>query len=280
VYYKALFMLACATSALATAASAQPTAQVEEVIVTAQKREERLQEVPLTVSAVTATALERAGISGTRELMQMTPGLNFVQTSFIPQTVIRGVGTRGVGPGDESTVPIYVDGVYVSLQHASAFELNNVERVEVVKGPQGTLFGRNAVGGAINVITKDPGRTFEGKVAVGYGSFDERTGELYLSGPLTDTLSANLSVAGSRDDGYIKDLGKGGYANPASSTSLRGKLLWAPTDNTEVKLVANYTWVIDASAMATHPVNGITVVRRTNPVSAFRGPSSPIPTGH
>jgi len=268
---KVLIALACSVSAFATAAAAQPVAQVEEVIVTAQKREERLQQVPLTVSAITASQLERSGVSGTRDLLQLTPGLNLVQTSFVPQAVIRGVGTRGVGPGDESTVPIYVDGVYVSLQAANAFELSNIERVEVVKGPQGTLFGRNAVGGAINVLTKDPKHSFEGKLAASYGSFHKREGELYISGPLSDTLAANLSVYGAADDGYIKDLVHGGNVNPASTSVYRGKLLWTPTDRTEVKLIANYTFVIDSSAVAFHPYNGITTARRANPPVYFPG---------
>jgi iron complex outermembrane receptor protein len=168
-------------------------------------------------------------------------------------------------------VPIYIDGVYVSLQATNAFQLSNVKRIEILKGPQGTLFGRNAVGGAINILTKDPGTKFEGNVAASYGSFNERSGELYVSAPLSDTWRANLSVFGSADDGYISDIVRGGKANPVRTVIARSKLVWAPDENTEFKLTANYTNVKDSSGVVQHPVDGVTVGRTTNPPAIIAG---------
>jgi iron complex outermembrane receptor protein len=255
---------------IAAAEAAAPTAGseavgLEEIVVTAQKRDERLQEVPLTVSALTGAQLERAGVTSSRDLTLLAPGLVMSQQILVAQPALRGVSGRGIGPGDEGTVPIYIDGVYQPVSHANSFKLSSVQRIEVLKGPQGTLFGRNAVGGAINIITRDPGTTFEGHVAASYARFNERQGELYLAGPLTETVGASLSMYASADDGYIDDLLRNRKSNPASNESIRGKVRWNIDADTELKLTANYTHVIDASGVAVHPLKGVTSGVNFNP---------------
>lgn len=244
----------------ATGASAQ---QVEEVVVTAQKREERLQEVPISVTALSAAALEKAGASSSRDLQLVTPGLVFTQGSYVARPQIRGVGTRGVGAGDEATVPIYIDGVYQSLQHAGFFEFNNIKRIEVLKGPQGTLFGRNAVGGAINIVTEDPTADPQARVAASYGSFNTRKGDLYLNSGLADGLSANVAVHAAADDGYIHDLVRGGKLASTDTFGARAKLRWAPSEGFETILGGSYIHTLDDTALSSHPIDGITIARNT-----------------
>ena len=126
-------------------AQSEPGAEEDEIVVTAQRREERLQDVPLSVSAVSGEGLERAGIVDTRQLTQAMPNLVFSRASTTFQPTIRGVGTRNANVGDESNVAVYVDGVYQPVPASLNFDLLNVTRVEVLRGPQGTLFGRNSI---------------------------------------------------------------------------------------------------------------------------------------
>ncbi|MDB5440575.1 MAG: TonB-dependent receptor, partial [Caulobacteraceae bacterium] len=127
---------------------AQPP-QLEEVIVTAQHRAERLEDVPISIATVDTAALQAAGVADTRDLKQLLPGVNINAVGVYVQPTIRGITTSVTGPGADSNVAIYVDGVYQTAQTGAVFTLPDVSRIEVAKGPQGTLFGRNATGGAI-----------------------------------------------------------------------------------------------------------------------------------
>ena len=246
--------------ALAQNAPADETA-VEEVIVTTQRREERLQDVPAAVNAFTGDQLEKLGIDGSKELGQITPGLNFTQSVFSPQPTIRGIGVRGVGAGDESVVPIYVDGVYQSFIGAADMQFNNIQRIEVVKGPQGALLGRNATGGAINVITKTPGPGFEGKMGVSYGSFNEVIGKAYIAGG-TDNIAADLALFGRRDDGYIEDDLRNDTYGYSNGFSARSKVVWTPNDNTELRFAVGYSNFSDVTGEAYRLPNGNTIGAR------------------
>jgi iron complex outermembrane receptor protein len=250
--------LAAAASTAAFAQEASDGPQLGEIIVTAQKREERLQAVPATITAATGEALEVAGLTTSRDLTQLAPGLVFSQQSIVIQPTIRGVGGRGVAPGDEGTVPIYVDGIYQPVQHANAFQLANIKRIEVLKGPQGTLFGRNAMGGAINILTLDPGSDFALKASAAYGTFNMMQGELYVSAPLGERAGVNLSVFHGEDDGYIDDVLRGGKANPSSTTAIRGKLKFDIGSDGDIKLIGFYTESDDPTPVSTRPLNGNT----------------------
>jgi iron complex outermembrane receptor protein len=255
-----------AASCLAITGAARAQ-QVEEVVVTAQKREERLQDVPVAVTALSARQLDVAGVKSTRELSLVTPGLNFSQNGFLAQPQIRGVGTRGSGAGDESAVPIYIDGIYQSSQQAAFFEFNNVQRIEVLKGPQGTLFGRNAMGGAINVVTQDPTRSFNAKIAASYARFDQRIGDVYLNAPISENLAANVAVHANANSGYVDDLNdyNGDKRARSSSVGVRSKLMWAPSDKVNVIVGANYLTSRDDTAFSGFPVNGNTIGLTVSP---------------
>lgn len=254
-------VLALPQFAHAQVASSGPV--VEELVVTAQRREERLQDVPLAVSAMAGPALERAGVTNTTQLSQVMPGLTAARNTVAFTPFIRGVGTRS--GADESNVAVYIDGVYQPMQTSLGFDLLNVERVEVLRGPQGTLFGRNATGGLINVITSDPPQEFSGKAVVRLGNYGSRSGQLYVGGPLLDQVRASVAYARIIDDGYIKDLIRGGHSNDRDSEVIRGKVLVEPTDNFRAIVVGTYAFTRDPTNLNNQPLNGNTQANQFTP---------------
>jgi iron complex outermembrane recepter protein len=248
----------------AMAADAPPDNAISEVVVTAQRREERLQDVPVAVTALSGDQLQAAGVEGAKQLTQVTPGLNFTQSIYSPQPTIRGIGTRGVGAGDESVVPIYVNGVYQPFLVSADMQLNNIARVEVLKGPQGTLFGRNATGGAVNIITKSPAAGFSGAAQLSYGRYDQKIGKLYVTGG-TDKLAADLAVIYNKDDGYIRDVNTGAKYGSQDDFSIRSQIRFDPTDNSSFTLALGHTLNDDTTASANLPTDGNTNARQFVP---------------
>ena len=225
-------------------AAAGDTAQaggLEDIVVTATRREERLQDVPVTVTAITAQSLAVADVTTVRDLTQVIPGFVGSRNAGVFQPVIRGVGSTGISSGDEPNVATYIDGVYQPETGANWIDLVEVERVEVLRGPQGTVFGRNATGGLINVITPDPKFTPGGRLAVKYGFMRNDAQDLdirgYVTGPLTDTIAGDISVLYKDVGGYIKDLlrpGKG--LGDMEVKDIRAKLLFRPSDRVQIVL--------------------------------------------
>jgi iron complex outermembrane receptor protein len=265
--WAAAFGTTAAHAQSAPAAEVPPAEAVQDagdgdIIVTAQRREERLQDVPIAISAFSGDALQSAGISSTNDLTQITPSLNFTQSSFSPQPTIRGLGTRGVSAGDESLVPVYIDGVYQPFLGSVATELNNIARVEVLKGPQSALFGRNSTGGAINIVTHDPDGDEELRGSLSYGSFDERIAKLYVNGG-DDVVAANVAFSLNRDDGYIKDLNGGPDKGWVNTWALRSKLRVRPNDSLDLILAYNRVERDDTLATGQQPFNNNTVTLNT-----------------
>ena len=174
--------------------SVEPTPALTEIIVTAQRRSENLEVVPIAITALSGADLASAGVGSTADLALVTPGLTVVNIAGIVLPHIRGIGTTAYGAGLENSVSTYVDGVYLASGSASLLSLNNVAQIEVLKGPQGTLFGRNATGGLMQIITKDPQSNFNGEANLGYGNFQTVQGNLYVTGPIGPTLDADLAV--------------------------------------------------------------------------------------
>lgn len=237
---------------------------LEEVIVTAQRREERLQDVPVAVSAFSGAQLERRNIEASEDLTKITPGLSFAQTGYTPQPTIRGVGTRGVSAGEESTVSLFIDGIYQPYMTNGFFKLNSVERIEVLKGPQSTLYGRNSTGGAINVITVDPPSDLRMKTSLSYGDFNEFTGKLYF-GAGTETFGADASVVYYKADGYLHDIVSNTDRGDQSDYTVRTKLQWRPNDDLRLTLSASHAQSKDYLANLGRPVNGNTIAARWQP---------------
>lgn len=178
------------------AQSAQTAGGLEDIIVTAQRRGENLQRVPIAVSAVTATQLQATGISGTADIKLAVPSADVGITNGYATPFIRGVGSKAVGPATESPVSTYIDNVYIGNSAGALLAFNNIERIEVLKGPQGTLFGRNATGGLISIITRDPSDQLEGNVRVGYSNYNTIQGDFYIGGPIAGAIKADLAGYG------------------------------------------------------------------------------------
>jgi iron complex outermembrane recepter protein len=184
--------------------------ELQEIVVTAQKREENLQNVPITVTAISGDQLSASGIYSTQELGTSVPGLTLPNSSGYLLPHIRGIGTTIQGAGQENSVATYIDGVYIASPTAALFELDSIADVEVLKGPQGTLFGRNTTGGAILVNTKDPESEFSGKSYLSYGNYQTIDGNLYATGGLGDGVAANFAVNFSHmGEGYGTDFATG-----------------------------------------------------------------------
>jgi iron complex outermembrane receptor protein len=241
---------AASPAAASTRTSVQAPA-LDTVVVSATRRAENLQDVPIAVSAFSGSDLAKAGINGISDLAQLTPGLNVGNRGTARTIFLRGVGSLGVSAGDEPSVATYIDGVYQSNPFTSAVKFNNVERVEVLKGPQGTLYGRNATGGLINIVTLDPRHDPSGSVELSYGNYDTRKVSAYGTAGLTDSLAADLAVYyEDQKEGYGENVFTGDDVRGTRDISLRSKWLYEPSDYTQVRFTANYSNVKSSTGMA------------------------------
>jgi iron complex outermembrane receptor protein len=231
-----LLLAASALGVTASAAVAQPTppkadtsAEVPsgEIIVTATRRAERLQDVPLSIQAITGEALEARQISSFTDLQRVSPGLVFNQASSPRSsgTIIRGIGTNTFSDAVEGAVGINIDGVVIGRQGAGFTDFADIERIEVLRGPQGITFGKNASAGVISVITKRPTDTLSGSAFASYGSDNEIKANASLSGPLVgQTVLARMSGFISKRDGIIQNLNDGRDLNDVDDWGVRGKI--------------------------------------------------------
>ena len=239
-----LAALLAAAPALAQGAANQASTQVEEVVVTAQRREEASQKIPVAVSTFTAKQVEQLNIGNTLQLTQYVPNLignNNTGLAAANTYYLRGLGTTESIATQDPPVGTYVDEIYISRQSANNFSLFNVERVEVLRGPQGTLFGRNTTGGAISVILKKPGQEFGGFVEGSVGKFNRRSARGSVDLPINDMVSTNLSAFYVKDDGYVKNSVTGEKLNGEESKGIRGAATLRFTDTTRWDLAGLYT---------------------------------------
>lgn len=238
-----VLLLGASVAAIAGAASAQEAAPsaLEEVVVTAQRRSESVQDVPISINVFDEQRLEAAAVQSLPEIARLTPGLQFQAIGATETPFLRGVGNTISLAGSESTVALVVDGVYISAQAAVLRSLANIEAVEVDRGPQGTLFGRNATGGVIQIRTRDPGPEPKLDLMVGYGNFETWEGSFYGSMPLSDTLAADLSVfARDQNEGWGTNLFNGDEVYRGYDYALRSKWVWRPSDATRVAVILDY----------------------------------------
>jgi iron complex outermembrane recepter protein len=214
------------------------------IIITATRRNQALSDVPMAVSAVTADTLQNSGATDIRQLNQLSPSLLVSSTTSEGGAAvarIRGVGTVGDNPGLEGSVATYIDGVYRSRTGVALTELGPLDRIEVLRGPQGTLFGRNASAGVISVITAKPQFTPFVSGAASIGNYDYRRLEASLNGPLGETVAARLDGVYVKRDGFIKDVISGRHINDRDRYLLRGQVLFQPNDDFTVRLIADYS---------------------------------------
>lgn len=250
--------------------SAQPSAVedqgasggVEDIVVTAQRRDENLQKVPISVQSFSGDQLAAKGITSTLDLPRVVPGLVFGRGVGIGSTFLRGVGTGSSGAGVENSVALYVDGVYYATKSAAISDLANISRIEVLKGPQGTLFGRNASGGLIHIITGDPADTPKLTLKAGYGNFDTLTASGHGSLPLAEGLAVNLAASyTNQGDGWGKNLATGKDVSLTDQFNTRSKIKWEPSDSTKVILAGDYAYARTSVGLAIRPIYGLKPAR-------------------
>ncbi len=243
---------ACSFAALGTALAVLPasvataqeeTAFLEEIVVVSQKREQTLQSLPVAVSVVSKQQLDESQILDVKDLQFLVPSLRVstLQTAANTTFLIRGFGNGANNAGVEPSVGVFVDGVYRSRTAASIADLPNLERIEVIKGPQSTLFGKNASAGVINIVTAKPSLDgYSGSVSATAGEYSQFIGKAEINGPISDTVAWGLAANFNQRDGYFDNLDTGGEFNELNRYGVRGQLLWQPSDVFEARVIADY----------------------------------------
>ncbi|MDR7116844.1 TonB-dependent receptor [Caulobacter sp. BE254] len=245
-----LWMASAALVAMSGHAWAQTAAQpadeataLDTIVVTAQKREQNLQDVPAAVSAVSGEQLETRNVVQVTDVVRISPSLTVTENTNATGNSInlRGIGTFSFSIGIEPSVAVVVDDVAL-LQQAQAFSgLNDIARLEVLRGPQGTLFGKNAAAGVINIVTQAPTKTLTGSVGGALTSDGEKRVDGMISGPISDKAGFRLNAFYGDRDGYVRNLNTGHKLNGDRSYGVRGRLELDPTDNLNIALTASHT---------------------------------------
>ena len=232
-----------ATPPAATAQQDQAAPVAGDVIVTARRREERVQDVPIAMSVVGADSLQKSGAFNVSRLQQQQPSLQFYSSNPRNTAInIRGLGAPFglTNDGIEQGVGFYVDGVYIGRIGASTFDFVDVQQVEVLRGPQGTLYGKNTTAGALNVTTRAPSFTNEARVEASGGNYDFAQAKVSVSGPISDNLALRISGTVTSRKGTIYDVTSDEYLHRLRTFGTRGQLLWKPTDTLSLNLSGDF----------------------------------------
>jgi iron complex outermembrane receptor protein len=264
---KASLLASVAFGVMTTAAYAQDDVDtsataVDEVIVTARRTEENNQQVPGAVSAFNERALERMQAQDTTGLQGAVPNLNIVQgrgSSNATNIYIRGIGQPDALQTFDPAVGVYIDDVYLSRIRGAQLDLLDLERIEVLRGPQGTLYGKNTIGGAMKLVTRKPGQDFRAMASIAAGDYSMIEAKGAVSGPVSDTLAVGVSALYSAHDGYVTDRFNGREYNDKNTWGVRGALAYTPTDSLRIDLSADYSRD-DAALNMGQPLNNLTTL--------------------
>jgi iron complex outermembrane recepter protein len=265
--------LAQSTSAQAPQPSGSDT--LAEVVVTATKRTENTIDVPIAITVQSGDALAAAQIQNMFDLTQVVPGLNYTSGASARPN-LRGVTSLSSAAGAENNIAIYVDGIYQPNLYGNTFDLPDIADVQVLKGPQGTLFGRNAEGGAIVISTRNPTFTTTGDIEVSEGTYDggynggtDTTVTGFLSGPVSDKLALSISGLYNTTPGYAHDALRGGRTGLINAELFRAKALFKPADNAEILVIAYYGERTDNSVYNLQNLNPLKAVPALAPSQPF-----------
>ena len=233
--------------------AAAPAEPIEQITITAERRESTVQDTAVSISAFDEDAMKRQGISGAADLHLHVPGFFYTEgggNSPITQIAIRGVGNENVTDGGDPGVAYHFDGVYLSRPTAAAAQLFDAERIEVLRGPQGTLYGRNATGGSINVVSKKPTEEWDAVADFGYGNYSQLRARVAGGGPITDWLKFRVAAVRERHDGFLKNVAPDSFCSDGKCNDIdkqdvwafRTHLLFQPTEDTDVLFTMQYYW--------------------------------------
>ena len=262
----ATMLCAATTPAIAFAqdtaeAPASDTDYGNDIIVTATKRSQTLQDTPIAVSVTSAADIQNAQIRDLIDLQSAVPSLRVsqLQSSANTNFIIRGFGNGANNPGIEPSVGVFIDGVYRSRSAAQIGDLPNVERIEVLRGPQSTLFGKNASAGVISIVTQKPQYEFGGSVEASYGNYDAFVIKGDITGPISDKIAFSLGGNYNRRDGYARDVNLDTDVNDRNRWGVRGQLLFEPTDALTIRLIGDYDKIDENCCIAGNVIAGPTV---------------------
>ena len=239
-----LIMLLCVSS--------MSYAALEEVVVTAQKRVESVQDIPISITALSGDELADRGLTDMQDVARYVPNFDMPNSNNIRnvRVRIRGIGSSGTNPGIESSVGTFLDGLYMPSGAMSFGELADIQSVEILRGPQGTLYGRNTPIGALNVTTRKPGQEAESMLRAGYGEYNQAVLNGYIGGGLSDDVAGRMSFWYRDREGYEENLFTGDDVNDNNEWGLRGKLLWSLSDAVDVTAIAYYSEIERECCMA------------------------------
>ncbi|WP_317928477.1 TonB-dependent receptor [Halioxenophilus sp. WMMB6] len=228
-------LAACLVINTALAQESNRRATLEEVVVTAQKREQSLQDVPISMNAMMGSKMEASGVTDMGDLSAYVPSFQVAESALANFIYVRGIGSTA-NSGFEQSVATFFDGVYYGRSYQSRAPFMDLERIEILRGPQSILFGKNAIAGAVNVVSREPTDTFESKINLLYGTDSEQEVSGYISGPLTEKVSGRLAFRDYEVDGFLKNLATGEDDPGKDDQTLRGSLKIAATDTTDLLL--------------------------------------------
>ena len=265
-----LGILVVPAGVIAEEADQSVTDLIEEMIVTATKREESIQDVPIAVSAFSGEDLSARGVHDIYGLMEVAPSIAVYSsnsTSNGGTLRIRGVGTTGNNPGLEAAVGTFIDGIYRSRAGLAFNDLIDIDRVEILRGPQGTLFGKNTVAGAVNIVTRKPEFENNASLTVGVGNLDSQEYGFVGNAVIADdVLAGRIAYSHRKRDGFYHDVDSGDAYDNRDRHNIRGQLLWTPDDRVEARLIADYTEKDETCCPAAFWING-----PSSPVIAILG---------
>ena len=236
-------------------------AEMEEIVVTATRREESIQDVPIAVSAFTGDDLAKRGVQDLYGLQEVAPSIAVYSsnsTSNGGTLRIRGVGTTGNNPGLEAAVGTFIDGVYRSRAGLAFNDMVDIERVEVLRGPQGTLFGKNTVAGALNIVTKRPEFSNSASITLGAANLAGRSFKGHVNGSNSETVAFRLAGSWQERDGFYNNIDTGEDYDDRDRYTLKGQILWLPADDVSVRVIADYTEKDETCCPAAYYINGPT----------------------
>lgn len=243
-----------------SATAAEEEFQDDPIIVTATKREQTLQEIPVAVSVTSADDIEKAAVRDLIDLQTLVPTLrvNQLQSSANTNFIIRGFGNGANNAGIEPSVGVFIDGVYRSRSAAQIGDLPNLQRVEVLRGPQSTLFGKNASAGVISIVTAKPQYEFGGSAEISYGNYNAIIAKADVTGPIANNIAFSLAGNINKRDGYATDLFRNEKVNERDRWGVRGQLLIEPSDAFTIRLIGDYDKIDENCCIAGNVINGPT----------------------
>jgi outer membrane receptor protein involved in Fe transport len=238
----------------------EDTRKLQTVTITATKREQTLQDVPVAVSVVDSAVIEKAQIIDLNDLQSVVPSLKIgqLQSSANTNFIIRGFGNGANNVGIEPSVGVFIDGVYRSRSAAQISDLPNIQRVEVLRGPQSTLFGKNASAGVISVVTQEAQFDWAGSVEGTYGNFNTVRLKGDITGPISETLAFGLAASYNTRDGYAEDIARNADTNERNRYGVRGELKFEPSENMGFRLIGDYDKIDEVCCVAANLINGPT----------------------